>query len=85
MTDGKEILGGLRLETPGLFAKRGRLRWQTVLEVLIGLIFFALALTFIRHELRAHSFKTILADIESISFLSVFLAVGATAASSRPP
>ena len=78
MVESIEIIDVLRPVTPGKAAGKLKLSWRTLILVGLGLLMFGLALTFIRHELKAYSLTKIIESVRSISHGSIALAVLAT-------
>jgi len=78
MVDSVEAVDVLRPETPGKPAGKLKLSWRTLAIVCLGLLMFGLALTFIRHELKAYSLAKIVESLRTISYGSIGLAIAAT-------
>jgi len=81
MTDNIPADVGEDLDKAVKAAEKSRPKIQTSIMVVLGLVMFGLALFFIRHELHEYSLKKIIESLQSISGISIGLAILATLAS----
>lgn len=56
-------------------------RWRMIAMIGLGLVVFAIALTFIRHELANYSLTTIVSSLKTLTLVEISLAILATAVS----
>ncbi|MGJ8563532.1 MAG: bifunctional lysylphosphatidylglycerol flippase/synthetase MprF [Alphaproteobacteria bacterium] len=81
MPDHTASISALTPKNPSQSVGKYKTKARTVIMVAAGLLMFAAALVFIRHELQAHSFKKIVTSMKSIPPLSIMWAVLATTVS----